>query len=188
MILYIINDIMHDIMMSTLTFHALQPPILPRHADATDDDHDPDRPMDFDEECDFADQGPLTDMYMEEDAEMLALLLKHMPSCIDTADIEQLVRDIPVQPPVVVPVRTVQEAVAAGDLPRWMRMQPMYFHGANASCRTMSVGPRTKDDQRIKHASADTAVGHAAGPRQRQQALRGEHLDVAPRPGPLPDV
>ncbi len=31
-------------------------------------------------------------------------------------DIEQLLQDIPVQPPVVVPVRTVQEAVAAGDL------------------------------------------------------------------------
>ena len=48
--------------------------------------------MDSDEERDFADQGPLTDMDMEEDAEMLALLLKHMPSCIDAADIEQLVR------------------------------------------------------------------------------------------------
>ncbi len=35
-------------------------------------------------------------MDMEEDAEMLALLLKHMPACIDAADIEQLVRDIPV--------------------------------------------------------------------------------------------
>jgi hypothetical protein len=67
--------------------------------------------MDSDEEHDFADQGPLTDMDMEEDAEMFALLLKHMPSCIDAADIEQLVRDIPEQPPVV-PVRTVQEAVA----------------------------------------------------------------------------
>jgi hypothetical protein len=40
-----------------------------------------------------------------------------MPSCVDAADIEQLVLDIPVQPPVVVPVRTVQEAVVAGDLP-----------------------------------------------------------------------
>ena len=30
--------------------------------------------------------------------------------------IEQLLQDIPVQPPVVVPVRTVQEAIA-GDLP-----------------------------------------------------------------------
>ncbi len=73
--------------------------------------------MDSDEERDFADQGPLTDMDMEEDAEMFALLLKHMPSCIDTADIEQLVPVIPEQQPVVIPVRTVQEAVAAGDLP-----------------------------------------------------------------------
>ncbi len=47
---------------------------------------------------------------------MLALLLKHMPSCI-AADIEQLVQDIPVQLAVVVPVRTVQEAVSAGYLP-----------------------------------------------------------------------
>jgi hypothetical protein len=47
--------------------------------------------MDSDEERDFADQSPPTDMDMEEDAKMLALLLKHMPSCIDAADIEQLV-------------------------------------------------------------------------------------------------
>jgi hypothetical protein len=73
--------------------------------------------MDIDEERDFADQGPLTDMDLEEDAKILSLLLKHMPSCIDAADIEQLVRDIHVQPPVVVPVRTVQEAAADGDLP-----------------------------------------------------------------------
>jgi hypothetical protein len=33
--------------------------------------------MDFDEERDFADQGPVTDMDMEEVAEMLALMLKH---------------------------------------------------------------------------------------------------------------
>jgi hypothetical protein len=71
--------------------------------------------MDFDEERDFAGQGPLTVMDMEEDAEMFALLLKHMPSFIDAADIEQIVRDILVQPPVVVPV--VQEATAAGELP-----------------------------------------------------------------------
>ena len=58
-------------------------------------------------------------MDMEEDAEILATLLKHIPSCMtrNADDIEQLLQDIPVQPPVVVPVRTVQEAVAAGDLP-----------------------------------------------------------------------
>jgi hypothetical protein len=84
-----------------------------------DDDREHVRPIDFDEERDFADQGPLTDMDMEEDAKMFALLLKHMPSCIAAADIdsEQPVQDFPVQPPVVVPVRTVQGAVSAGDLP-----------------------------------------------------------------------
>ncbi len=56
-------------------------------------------------------------MDMEEDAEILATLLKHIPSCMNAADIEQLLQDIPVQPPVVVPVRTVQEAVEAGDIP-----------------------------------------------------------------------
>ena len=39
-----------------------------QRADETDDDHEPDRAMDIDEERDFADQGPLTDMDMEEDA------------------------------------------------------------------------------------------------------------------------
>ena len=50
--------------------------------------------MNFDEERNFADQGPLTDIDMEEDAEILALLLKHIPSCIAASDIqvEQFVR------------------------------------------------------------------------------------------------
>jgi hypothetical protein len=99
--------------------------------------------MDIDEERDFADQGPLTDMDMEDDAEFLSLLLKHMPSCIDAADIEQLAQDIPVQPPVVVPVRTVQEAVAAGDLPpTGCGCNQCLFterSSANAFCRTTSV-------------------------------------------------
>jgi hypothetical protein len=46
--------------------------------------------MDFDEERDFADQGPLTDIDMEEDSQILATLLKHLPSCINAADIEQM--------------------------------------------------------------------------------------------------
>ena len=73
--------------------------------------------MDFDEARDFADQGPLPDMDMEEDALILATLLKHIPSCFSADDIEQLLQDIPDQPPVVVPARTVREAVEAGDLP-----------------------------------------------------------------------
>jgi hypothetical protein len=55
------------------------------------------------------------------------------------ADIEQLVQDIPVQPSVVVPVRTVHEAVAAGDLPPLDADAANVFHGANAFCRTTSV-------------------------------------------------
>ena len=88
-------------------------------ADAIDLDsgHDDDREMDFDEERDFADQGPLSDMDMEEDAQILATLQKHIPSCMNAADIEQLLQDIPDQQPVVVPARTVREAVEAGDLP-----------------------------------------------------------------------
>jgi hypothetical protein len=93
--------------------------------DETDDDHEPERAMDIDEERDFADQSPLTDMDMEEDAEILSLLLKHMPHY-----------PIPLQ----------------GRSAYWTRL-----------CR------------------------HAAGPGQRQQALRGKHLDVALRPGPPPD-
>ena len=58
-------------------------------------------------------------MDMEEDAqpEILTTLLKHLPSCINTADMEQILQDIPVQPPVAVPARTMQEAIAAKDLP-----------------------------------------------------------------------
>ena len=36
---------------------------------------------------------------------------------MNAAEIKQLLQDIPLQQPVVVPVRSVQEAVAAGDLP-----------------------------------------------------------------------
>ena len=75
------------------------------------------RQMDSDEERDFADQNPLTDEDMEDDTRILATLLKAIPFCMNAADIEQLLQDIPDQPPVAIPARTVQEAVEAGDLP-----------------------------------------------------------------------
>jgi hypothetical protein len=78
----------HDVLTNLSCLAAVDRPQAHR-TEASDADHDPDRSMDDDEERDFADQGPLTDKEMEEDAEMLALLLKHMPSCIDAADIEQ---------------------------------------------------------------------------------------------------
>ena len=66
--------------MSCFSCLAAAVPFPAQHADATDDDHEPDRPMDFDEEREFADQGtqgPLTDMDMEENSEILVLMLKH---------------------------------------------------------------------------------------------------------------
>jgi len=54
------------------------PPAQHADSDAIDGGHDADREMDSDEERDFADQGPLTDMDMEEDAQILATLLKHI--------------------------------------------------------------------------------------------------------------
>jgi hypothetical protein len=74
--------------------------------------------MDPEEQLDLTDQGPLTDMDLEEDTQTpsLATLLKYIPSWMNTADIEQLLQDIPVQPPVVIPARTVLEAVQALDV------------------------------------------------------------------------
>ncbi len=49
-------------------------------------DADLDRPMDSDEERDFADQDPLSDMDMAEDAQILATLLsirQHILSCMN---------------------------------------------------------------------------------------------------------
>ncbi len=72
--------------------------------------------MDSDQERDFACQGHLSYMDMEEDAQLLATLMKHIPSCMNATDIEQLLRDleIPDQQPAVVPARTVLEAIEAG--------------------------------------------------------------------------
>jgi hypothetical protein len=83
------------------------------------------------------------DRDMEEDVQNLATLMKHLLPCMYAGDIEQLLRDIPEQPPLVVPARTVQEAVDAGDLLHWMWMQPMSSHRANTFCRTASVNTET---------------------------------------------
>ncbi len=44
-------------------------------------------------------------------------MMKHMQSCMNADDIGQLLQENPVHQPAVVPVRTVQETAAAGDLP-----------------------------------------------------------------------
>ncbi len=73
----------------------------------------------------FADQGSPSDLELEEDTQILATLLKYIPACIDAADIELLLQDIPVHPPVVNPARTMQKAVQAKDL------QPLDVDAAN---------------------------------------------------------
>ncbi len=60
-----IYDIRHDIIYK-YAFHLLfMPCSRQQRVDETDDDREPDRPMDFDEERDYADQGPLTEMDMD---------------------------------------------------------------------------------------------------------------------------
>ncbi len=83
----------------------------------TDHDSDSDRVMDPDEQRDFADQGPPSDSDLDGDTQILATLLKLIPGCIDAADIELLLQGIPVQPPVVIPARSMQEAIQAEDMP-----------------------------------------------------------------------
>jgi hypothetical protein len=67
-------------------------------------DHDSDsaRVMDPEEQRDYADQGPPSDSDLDGDTQILATLLTHIPACIDAADIELLLQDITVQPPVVI--------------------------------------------------------------------------------------
>ncbi len=100
-----IYDIIYDI----CSFAGADIPPAQR-VDAIDDgERNPDRDMDYDEERDFAER--------HEHGRRRSDSMKDISSCMSTVDIQQLLQDIPVQPPVAVPVRTVQEAVAAGDLP-----------------------------------------------------------------------
>ena len=47
------------------------------------------------------------DSDLDRDTQILATLLKLIPGCIDAADIELLLQGIPVQPPVVIPARSI---------------------------------------------------------------------------------
>ncbi len=67
----------------------------------TDHESDSDRVMDPDEQRDYADQGPPSDSDLDGATQILATLLKHITACIDAADIELLLQDIPVQQPMV---------------------------------------------------------------------------------------
>ena len=76
---HIIYDIIHDIWYDIIhkyAFPSLSSPV--QRADETDDDREPDRPMDFDEERDFDDQGPLTEMDMKEPSGPLCDMISYM--------------------------------------------------------------------------------------------------------------
>ena len=77
-----IYDICYDIIYDICSFAAADPAPAQR---ADDRDADLDRPMDADEVRDYADQDPPSDMDMEEDDEILATLLKHIPSCMNAS-------------------------------------------------------------------------------------------------------
>jgi hypothetical protein len=64
--------------------------------------------MDPDEERDFADQALPQTWTWKKDTQILATLLKHIHACINTADIDVLLEEIPVQPPVVIPANVAQ--------------------------------------------------------------------------------
>ncbi len=55
------------------------------------------------------------------------------------ADIELLLQDIPVQPPVVIPARYMQEAIQAEDMPPLDVDAANVFPRVNAFFRSMSV-------------------------------------------------
>ncbi len=70
---------------SAVPWQQSQPPLH-----KIDGECDPAQEMVSDEVRDFADQEPLTDMDMEEDAQILVTMLKHLPACMNTAGFEQL--------------------------------------------------------------------------------------------------
>jgi hypothetical protein len=70
---------------------------------------------------------------LDGDTQILATLLKLIPGCIDAADIELLLQGIPVQPPVVIPARSMQEAIQAEDMP------PLDVDAANVFSKTERI-------------------------------------------------
>jgi hypothetical protein len=143
-IIQIVYDIMYDIigilqnpnphsMCCSSLAAANNPPA--QRSDAGDGGNDPDREMDPDEARDYADQGPLPERDMEEDNEILATLLKHMPSCMNAYDIEK-VQCIRLQLYQSGPCRKLWRLETCHH---WMKMQPMSSHRANTFCRITLV-------------------------------------------------
>ncbi len=70
---------------------------------------------------------------MDGDTQILATLLKLTRGCIDAADIQLLLLGIPVQPPVVIPASSMQEAIQAEDMP------PLEVDAANVFSKSKRI-------------------------------------------------
>jgi hypothetical protein len=132
--------------------------------------------MDFDEERDYADEGPLTDMDMEQDTENLTPLLKHINLTPDS-----------IMQRAGVPM--LYDSASNPALPLHLSggQAPSSFRASSAATVTPLSHSRTHTASRtigVLDTPPQTRSGTGA---HRQQALRGEHLDVALRPGPLQD-
>ena len=85
---------------------------------AAEHDSEEDRSMDPDDSRDYADQFPYPDdpdspgSINDENLEILASIMKHIPECINKADFDRLSDLLPHMEPVQVATRTVQEAIA----------------------------------------------------------------------------
>jgi hypothetical protein len=73
---------------------------------------------------------------LDGDTQILATLLKHIPESrsIDAADIELLRQDIPVQPPVVIPARSMQEAIQAEDMEVYLTVLRAHSREGHLQC------------------------------------------------------
>jgi hypothetical protein len=85
---------------------------------AAEHDSEEDRSMDPYDARDYADQFPYPDdpdgpgSINDENLEILASIMKHIPECINKADFDRLSHLLPNMEPVQVATRTVQEAIA----------------------------------------------------------------------------
>jgi hypothetical protein len=105
----------------------------------TDHDFDSDRVMDPDEQRDYADQGLASDSDLDGDTQILATLLKHIPECIDAADIKLLLQDIPVQQPVVIPPGLCRRQYRQKTCHHWTWMLPTSFPTSGTCPWTLSA-------------------------------------------------
>ena len=79
---------------------------------AAEHDSEEEQLLESEDASDYADQFPYPGSINNENLEILAAILKQIPECIDTADLDRLSDLLPHMETVQVATRTVQEAIA----------------------------------------------------------------------------